>query len=243
MARLNQERRALGGRRNDGNQESGESLGAGSHKGRVMVILGGFRRAMRRDKLSGGASAPPPRHQPAPGSLFHPSLSSACRALWPEPTPGFFLDCFLFPSFPGLLPTPALPSSLFTPLQRTLIRQRLGFEMVSFQNHPQPLPWTPPWSWVTGPCWGSFLWVWILAPGQSHGGFQSGDSPVLAGTSPRTSSLGPLGVPKPYCCPLAWGTESAKAVFNTSLLPLQGTLLFILKTHIRVYLVPGAVLD
>lgn len=45
------------------------------------------------------------------------------QCLWPEPTPGlgwiFFLDCFVFPSSLGLLPSPALPSSLFIPFQRT----------------------------------------------------------------------------------------------------------------------------
>lgn len=115
----------------------GAGLGAEGHKGRAVIILRKFKSSERRQGPSRSLSSTPSH---PPGSLLHPSLSSACGALWPEPTPGFFLNCFLFPSSPGHWPSLALPSSLFIPLQRTLTRQRQGFESSVPLELPQLLP-------------------------------------------------------------------------------------------------------
>lgn len=84
---------------------------------------------------------------------------------------------------------------------------------------------------VAGPYWGDFplgldFWPWA----QGLGGFQSGDSPVLAETSPGASSQRPLGAFEPHGCLLAW-EHGVSGGGVQHFPPLQGTfLLFILKT-------------
>ena len=60
-----------------GTRRLGTGLGAEGHKGRVVIVLGAPRRAVRRNKVSRGSSAPTPPSPtptPSPGSLHHPSL-------------------------------------------------------------------------------------------------------------------------------------------------------------------------
>lgn len=66
----------------------------------------------------GWGSCAHPRKRP----VSQPSMACCdCGLSPPQARPGFFfLDCFVFPSSPGLLPSPALSSSLFTPLSENL---------------------------------------------------------------------------------------------------------------------------
>lgn len=53
---------------------------------------------------------------------------------------------------------------------------------------------------------------WLQA--QSHGGFQSGDSSVLGGTSPGISPRRSMSI-QAHGCPLAWGTQSQQGQSST----------------------------
>lgn len=90
-----------------------------------------------------------------------------------------------------------------------------------------------------GLSFGSGLWTHA----QSHGGFQSGDSSVLAGTSPGISPRGLWEHPSRMA--VLWpGEHGVSWGLLQHFPPLQDILsVFILKTPICIYLLPRAVLD
>lgn len=175
-----------------------------SHKERAMIILGGFRRA---GEEIGSLKVPQLHHHThTPQEAFSIPAGAQPAGSYGLSQPqdvSLIVFCFLPPlGSCQLQPCPSCsPRHL---LLRTLIRQRLGFQMSVLLQLPLPSALDPSlvvgWQGLAGGL-SSGSGFWLQA--QSHGAFRSGGSPVVAQTSPGISSQRLLGVPKLHCCPLA----------------------------------------
>lgn len=120
-----QEPGALGGRWDRRDQEAGDRSGSRGSPGKGGDSLGGIYEGRPREETRSLERARPPLHPPHPHPHpiprkpppSQPGVQPArlCDPSQPRDWVRFFLDCFLFPSSPGLLPAAALPPLLCTP--------------------------------------------------------------------------------------------------------------------------------